>query len=61
MKEVFQPVYLDSAGNIVSVSKVVFPTEYDAKEYAMMVCKRGQRPEIVTLEVCEHDTKIASA
>lgn len=61
MREVFQPVYLDGAGNIVSVSQVVFPTEYDAKEYAMMVCKRGQRPDVVSLEVYEHDTQTAAS
>ena len=47
----FQPVYLDGSGNLVSVSKVIFAKEQDAKEYAMMVCKRGQHPEIVELEV----------
>ena len=61
MREVFQPVYLDSAGNIVSVSRVVFPTEHDANEYAMMVCKRGQRPDIVRLEVYEHDAQTAAS
>ena len=55
MKEVFQPVYLDAAGSIVSISQVVFPRESDAKEYAMLVCKRGQRPEIVKLEVFDND------
>ena len=60
MREVFQPVYLDAAGSIVSVSQVVFPRESDAKEYAMLVCKRGQRPEIVKLEVFENDQKTAA-
>lgn len=47
----FQPVYLDSNNNLVSISKVIFQKESDAKEYAMMVCKRGQHPDIVELEV----------
>lgn len=60
MKEIFQPVYLDAAGSIVSISQVVFPSESDAKEYAMLVCKRGQRPEIVRLEVYDSDKQITA-
>ena len=54
MKEVFQPVYLN-AGTIASISRVVFATESSAREYATMVCKRGQTIEIVKLEVIDND------
>jgi hypothetical protein len=47
----YQPVYLDQQGTIVSVSTAVFTGEDDAKQYASLVCKRGQKIEIVELEV----------
>jgi len=47
----YQPIYLDQNNKIVGVSKVVFSTEFDAKQYAALVCKFDQHPEIVELEV----------
>jgi hypothetical protein len=47
----YQPVYLDQQGTIVSISQVIFSGEDDAKQYASLVCKRGQKIEIVEPEV----------
>jgi hypothetical protein len=49
--KLYQPVYLDSNENIISISMNAFTTNKEAKNYGTFVCKRGEHVQVIEIEV----------